>query len=82
MNIDWKAPFQLAWDLGLFLVGSILLVIIIGVALLFLYAIIKTFFDAFRRAKAQQDSKKASTLWLKRKEAQQNKKAKESDGNI
>jgi predicted LPLAT superfamily acyltransferase len=79
MNIDWQAPFQLAWNLGLFLIGSILVVIIVGIALLLLYAIVKTFFDAFRRAKSQQDAKKASASWLKRKEAQQKKKVKETE---
>lgn len=79
MNIDWQAPFQLAWNLGLFLIGSILVIIIVGFALLLLFAIVKTFFDAFRRAKSQQDAKKASTAWIKRKAAQQSKKAKETE---
>lgn len=51
MDINWKAPFELAFELGLFLVGSLLVVVIVGITLLFLYAIIKTFFQAFNRAK-------------------------------
>lgn len=71
MNIDWQAPFQLAWNLGLFLIGSILVVIIVGFALLLIFAIVKTFFDAFRRARKQTESKRASEAWLKRKAAAQ-----------
>lgn len=51
MDIDWKAPFQLAWDLGLFLIGSILVVFIVGVCLILLYGIIKSFFAAFAKAR-------------------------------
>jgi uncharacterized metal-binding protein len=57
MNIDWQAPFKLAFDLGLFLIGSLLVVIIVGFCLLLLYAIVKTFFQAFTRAKANVEGK-------------------------
>jgi hypothetical protein len=57
MNIDWQAPFKLAFDLGLFLVGSLLVVIIVGFCMLLLYAIVKTFFQAFTRAKANVEGK-------------------------
>jgi uncharacterized metal-binding protein len=57
MDIDWQAPFKLAFDLGLFLVGSLLVVIIVGFCLLLLYAIVKTFFQAFARAKANVEGK-------------------------
>ena len=52
MDINWKAPFELAFELGLFLVGSLLVVLIVGFCLLVLYALVKTFFQAFARAKA------------------------------
>ncbi len=57
MDIDWQAPFKLAFDLGLFLVGSLIVVIIVGFCLLLLYAIVKTFFQAFARAKANVENK-------------------------
>ena len=79
MDINWQAPFELAWNLGLFLVGSILVIIIVGLALLFIFAIVKTFFDAFRRAQAAQEAKKASASWLKRKEDLQRKKETETN---
>lgn len=60
MDIDWQAPFKLAFDLGLFLVGSLLVVIVVGFCLLVLYAIVKTFFQAFARAKANAESGKHS----------------------
>jgi uncharacterized metal-binding protein len=58
MDINWKAPFEIAFELGLFLVGSLIVVIIVGFCLLLLYAIIKTFFQAFARAKANVESGK------------------------
>ncbi len=66
MDIDWQAPFKLAFDLGLFLIGSLLVVIIVGFCLLLLYAIVKTFFQAFARAKANVESGK--TIAPKKKE--------------
>jgi hypothetical protein len=60
MDINWKAPFELAFELGLFLVGSLIVVIIVGFCLLLLYAIVKTFFQALARAKANVESGKHS----------------------
>ena len=62
MDIDWQAPFKLAFDLGLFLIGSLLVVIIVGFCLLLLYAIVKTFFQAFARAKANVESGKSPSI--------------------
>jgi uncharacterized metal-binding protein len=57
MDINWKAPFELAFELGLFLIGSLIVVLIVGFCLLVLYALVKTFFQAFARAKANVESR-------------------------
>lgn len=60
MNIDWRAPFELAFELGLFLVGSILVVFIIFVSLLILFGLVRAFFTALRTAKSRKGPKKIS----------------------
>jgi len=52
MNIDWKAPFELAFELGLFLVGAILVIFVVFVALLILFGLVRAFFVALRNAKS------------------------------
>lgn len=87
MEIDWQAPFRLAFDLGLFLIGSLLLIIIVGFALLVLYAIVKTFFDAFRRASAKRNGVGIAATdvspevreWMAKKQAMMSKKTKDKE---
>jgi hypothetical protein len=62
MNIDWQAPFQFAWELGLFLLGSILILTIVIIAVLITYALVKGFILALRKART---SKEAETSKLK-----------------
>lgn len=53
MNIDWKAPFELAFELGLFLIGSILVVFVVCIALVILFGVIRAFFVAIRSARSK-----------------------------
>ena len=53
MEIDWLAPFQLAWQLGLFLFGSLMVLLVIFIAVLVLYGLVRGFVNALRRAKTQ-----------------------------
>ena len=58
MNIDWKAPFELAFELGLFLIGAILVIFVVFVALLILLGLVRAFFTALRSARAGRSSTK------------------------
>jgi hypothetical protein len=51
MNIDWKAPFQLAMELGLFLVGSIAVLLILAIATLAIIGLVRGFFNALKRTR-------------------------------
>jgi predicted membrane protein len=59
MNLDWKAPFQFAWELALYLTGSILILFILFVATLMIFGLVRAFFIALKRArsKAKEESK-------------------------
>ena len=52
MEIEWRAPFELAFELGLFLIGSILVVFVVCVALIILFGLIRAFFTALRSARS------------------------------
>ena len=52
MNLDWKAPFQFAWELALYLTGSILILFILFVATLMIYGLVRAFFVALKRARS------------------------------
>jgi hypothetical protein len=56
MNLDWKAPFQFAMELGLFLVGAICILLIVIVAILVTYGLIKGFLGALKRARTPKES--------------------------
>lgn len=49
MNIDWKAPFQLAFEIGMFALGSILLLAIIAVATVLVYGIVRSVYITLAR---------------------------------
>lgn len=50
MQIDWSAPFQLAWQLGLFLFGSLLVLFVVVIAFIIGYSMIKAAVTALRSA--------------------------------
>jgi hypothetical protein len=56
MEINWQAPFQLAWDLGLFLLGSILILLVVILAVLVTYGLVKGFVLAIKRARTPKES--------------------------
>jgi hypothetical protein len=56
MEINWQAPFQLAWDLGLFLLGSILILTVVIIAVLVTYGLVKGFVLAIKRARTPKES--------------------------
>jgi hypothetical protein len=51
MEINWQAPFQLAWELGLFLLGSVLILLVVIMAILVTYGLVKGFILAMKRAR-------------------------------
>jgi hypothetical protein len=55
MEINWQAPFQFAMELGLFLAGAILILLIIIVAILITYGLIKGFIGALKRARTPKE---------------------------
>jgi len=44
MDIDWMTPFTLAFELGMFALGSLLLLVIVVVALILAYGLVKAVF--------------------------------------
>jgi hypothetical protein len=42
MDINWTAPFVFAFELGMFLLGSVLILLIVTVALVLVYGLIKS----------------------------------------
>ena len=44
MDLNWKAPFEFAFELGLFLVGSILVLAVVFFSALVIYGLVKGFF--------------------------------------
>jgi dipeptide/tripeptide permease len=48
MEINWKAPFELAFELGLFLVGSVFVLLVSMIAIIIAYGLLKSFITAIR----------------------------------
>lgn len=46
MNIDWMTPFKLAFELGMFALGSLLLLLIVSVAFILAYGLVKAVYTA------------------------------------
>lgn len=55
MQINWQAPFQLAWELGLFLLGCILLLVVILLAVMITYGLVRGAFIAIKRARTPKE---------------------------
>lgn len=62
MNLDWKAPFEFAFELGLFLIGSILVLAVIFFAVVVIYALVKGFFGALSKARKTKEDEPKSRL--------------------
>jgi len=42
MNIDWMAPFRLAFEVGMFALGSLLLLVILAVVIVLTVGIVRS----------------------------------------
>jgi hypothetical protein len=70
MDINWKAPFEFAFELAMFMVGAILVLAIVFVSVLIVFGLIKGFFGAIKRARGtgQPKSEKPNLRTVKDKE--------------
>jgi len=60
MNINWKAPFEFAFELGMFLLGSILVLAIGIIAIVLVYGLVKSLFVTLGKAKNKKSEDKKS----------------------
>lgn len=65
MEINWQAPFELAWQLGLFLGGVIAILLVVIIAILITYGLVKGFVTALKRARTPKEPAKAAAPVLK-----------------
>jgi hypothetical protein len=49
MNINWTAPFKFAFELALWLTGSILVFLVVFMAVAFVWAVLSTFFTVIHK---------------------------------
>lgn len=47
MDINWTAPFVLAFELGMFMLGSVLVLLIVVVSAILVFGLIKSAYVAF-----------------------------------
>jgi len=59
MNINWKAPFEFAFELGMFLLGSILVLAIAIIAIVLVYGLVKSLFATLGKAKKKSEEKQS-----------------------
>lgn len=55
MDINWIAPFVIAFELGMFLLGSLLVLVIVTLALILVFGLIKSAIVALRGGKPSKD---------------------------
>jgi hypothetical protein len=53
MDINWTEPFVLAFELGMFLLGSLLVLVVVTVAFILVFGLIKSAIVALRGKKSQ-----------------------------
>lgn len=51
MNIDWMAPFRLAFEIGMFALGSLLLLVIAAVVIVLTVGIVRSVYVTLARKK-------------------------------
>lgn len=51
MDINWTAPFIIAFELGMFLLGSLLVLLVSAVALILVFGLVKSAIVALRGKK-------------------------------
>ena len=49
MNIDWVAPFRLAFEVGMFALGSLLLLVIVAVVVVLTAGIVRSVYITLAR---------------------------------
>lgn len=49
MNIDWMAPFRLAFEVGMFALGSLLLLVIVAVVVVLTVGIVRSVYVTLAR---------------------------------
>ena len=63
MNIDWMAPFKLAFELGMFALGSVLLLLIVTVTVILTVGIIRSAIVALKGRKEPKGQKEIRKLF-------------------
>lgn len=51
MNLDWQRPFEIAWQLSLFMVGWVLVLIVAFIGFVLVWAILTSFVNVFKKKK-------------------------------
>jgi len=62
MDIDWVAPFRLAFELFMFVIGWGLVIAIASIALAFVYALVATVVKVARKNKEDEARKKIKKI--------------------
>jgi uncharacterized integral membrane protein len=52
MNLDWQRPFEIAWQLSLFMVGWVLVLIVAFIGFTLVWALLTAFVNIFKKKKA------------------------------
>lgn len=58
MDIDWKRPFELAFEIGMFALGWLLIIIVVSVAVILAGGLLKAFFTAVIKQTRYKPSRK------------------------
>lgn len=61
MDIDWTTPFVFAFELAMWIIGSILVVALVLFAVLVFYSLVRAFFIAVRNVRGSMNDKKNKT---------------------
>jgi uncharacterized integral membrane protein len=51
MNLDWQRPFDIAWQLSLFMVGWVLVLIVAFIGFTLVWALLTAFVNVFKKNK-------------------------------
>jgi hypothetical protein len=66
MNINWTAPFKFAFELALWLTGSILVLLVIFMATAFVWAVVKTFVSVVKKENKKTEVVTPTKPWGKK----------------
>jgi len=51
MDLDWQRPFEIAWQLSLFMVGWVLVLIVAFIGFVLVWEILTAFVNVFKKKK-------------------------------